>query len=197
MGYSVEGDYFEGCNCTVSCPCIYTSPAINDTCEVFLAWHIRQGQKDGVDLRDLNVALAVYSPKQMTDGGWNVALYLDDHATAEQAAALRAIFSGQVGGHLAAVAPLIGKVSGVSSAPITFELATGKRGVHVGDVLRVEVDELTGGDGTNPIVITNAPFSAVAQPMRQGRTREIWYRDAWHSDAAGTNGFITDFRYEA
>lgn len=197
MGYSVEGDYFEGCNCTVSCPCIYTSPATNDTCEVFFAWHIKQGQKDGVDLRGLNVALAVYSPKQMTDGGWNVALYLDDHASAEQAAALGAIFSGQAGGHLAAVAPLIGKVSGVSSAPITFERANGKHGVRVGDVLRVEVDELTGGDGQNPIVITNAPFGAVTQPLRQGRAREIRYRDAWQSDSAGTNGFITDFRYEA
>ena len=26
MGYSVEGDYFETCGCTVSCQCVYLSP---------------------------------------------------------------------------------------------------------------------------------------------------------------------------
>src|SRR5438132_1533045 len=68
MSYSVEGDYFETCNCTVACQCIMLSPATNDSCQAFFAWHITRGKKDGVDLSGLNVAFALYSPKQMTDG---------------------------------------------------------------------------------------------------------------------------------
>ena len=118
VGYRVEGDYFEACNCDVSCNCIYLGPATKESCEAFLAWHIRRGENDGVDLAGLNVALAVRSSKQMTEGGWKVALYLDARAKPEQAKALGAIFSGQAGGYLANVAPLIGEVTGVHNATI-------------------------------------------------------------------------------
>ncbi len=81
MSFSVEGDYFETCTCDISCPCIWLQPANKETCDVILAWHVTKGAKDGVDLSDLNAVLAVHSPKQMTDGGWKLALYLDDRAT--------------------------------------------------------------------------------------------------------------------
>ena len=84
MGFAVKGDYFETCTCDVSCPCIWNGPATQDHCDVFLAWHITEGEKDGVDLSGMNAVLTVHAPKQMTDGNWKVALYLDDRATAEQ-----------------------------------------------------------------------------------------------------------------
>lgn len=98
MPYRVEGEYFESCNCEVSCPCIFLGPATEDRCILFLAWRVTSGEKDGVDLSGLSAVLAVDSPKRMTDGGWRVALYLDERATPEQAEALRAIFSGRPGG---------------------------------------------------------------------------------------------------
>ena len=109
--FSVEGKYFEACNCEVSCACIWLGPATEDACDVFFAWHITQGEKDGVDLSGLNAALAVHTSKQMTDGNWRVALYLDDKADPGQAEALGAIFSGAAGGHLANLAPMIGEVT--------------------------------------------------------------------------------------
>ena len=105
MAFSVQGDYFETCSCDVSCPCIWLGPATQDACDLLLAWHVAQGNKDGVDLAGLNAVMAVHTPKQMTDGNWKVALYLDDRATPEQSEALGAVFSGAAGGHLAAVAP--------------------------------------------------------------------------------------------
>ena len=197
MSYSVEGDYFETCSCTVACQCIMLSPATKDFCQAFFAWHITRGKKDGVDLSGLNVAFALYSPKQMTDGGWKVALYLDERAKPDQAAALGAIFSGQAGGHLAAVVPLIGTVTGVTAAPITFEKTNGKRHVRVGKILEMDSEELTGMDGTNPIVITNPLLGAITQPLRQARASELRYADHWSFDADGTNGFVAEFRYEA
>ena len=196
MGYSIEGDYFEACSCSVSCPCIFLAPATQDGCDVFLAWHITRGRMDQVDLQELNVALAVHAPQQMTDGGWTVALYLDERATAGQLDALGKIFSGQAGGHLANLAPLIGSVSGVSAAPIVFDKVNGSRRVRVGDVLEVAAQESKGMDRESPIVISNAPLGAVPQPLRQARADAIRYDGAWKFVAEGTNSFITEFRYE-
>jgi len=69
VSFSVEGDYFEVCTCDVSCNCVWLGTATQDTCDVLLAWHVTNGNKDGVDLSGLNAVMAVHSPKRMTDGG--------------------------------------------------------------------------------------------------------------------------------
>ena len=197
MAYTVEGDYFEACNCRVSCPCIFLNPATNATCELFTAWHITRGMRDGVDLAGLNVALAVHSPQQMTDGGWRVALYLDDRANPEQASALGAIFSGQSGGHLANLAPLIGDVAAAGPARISFENQEGVHKVTVSGVLEMQGDELKGMDGQGPIVIANPLLGVVTQPVRQAKAVGIHYDGPWAVDVEGTNSFVAEFRYEA
>ena len=197
MTYKVEGDYFEACSCSVSCPCIFLNPGTADNCDVFFAWHIARGEKDSVKLDGLNVALAVHSPKLMTDGGWRVALYLDEKASQPQTGALTAIFAGQAGGHLAAVAPLIGEVTGVHKAAIVFAKDGLKRSIKVGDALDMAVGEITGMDGQRPIVISNAPLGAVAQPLRQAKAERIHYQGPWRFDSTGTNAFLAEFRYEA
>jgi len=196
MSFSVEGKYFEACSCEVSCPCIWLGPATEDTCDVFFAWHINKGSKDGVDLAGLNAALAVHTPKQMTDGNWKVALYLDDKAEPAQAEALGAIFSGQAGGHLANLAPLISEVTGVKSVPISFEESGGTRGVVVGDALTMRVEQVIGMDGQNPAVITNPLLGAITQPVTQAKSVEVTYHDAWEFQTSGRNSFITDFAYQ-
>jgi len=125
MSFRVAGDYFESCTCDVSCNCIFLGEATQDHCDVVIGWHITDGQRDQLDLRGLNAAMVIRSPKRMLDGNWQVAVYLDERATEKQTEALGAIFSGQAGGHLAALGPLIGKVAGVTSAPITFESQNG------------------------------------------------------------------------
>ena len=196
MSFAVKGDYFETCNCDVSCPCILLGPATQETCDVLFAWHVAEGQKDGVDLSGLNAVLAVHAPKQMTDGGWKVALYLDDRATPEQSEALGAIFSGGAGGHLAAVAPLVGEVVGVSPTSISFGRSGGALKATVGEVLSMESEEMVGGDGVNPPVISNAVLGAVPQPLRQAKASEVRYHDHWNAEFSDTNSFVSDFAYE-
>jgi hypothetical protein len=195
MTFAVEGDYFEACTCAVSCPCIFLSPATEDTCDLLFAWHNTVGELDGVDLAGLNVALAVRAPKQMTDGNWTAALYLDDRANNAQAGALAAIFSGQAGGHLANVAPLIGEVTGVEPAAITFERDGGTRRLTVGSFASAEVAEIVGMDGANPAVITNPLLGAIAQPVRQARSSTVHYDGAFSFSAEGRNSFIAEFAY--
>jgi hypothetical protein len=195
MSFHVSGDYFESCTCQVSCPCIFLAPATEDACDVLFAWHIRRGEMDDVGLDDLNVAMAVHSPKVMTEGGWMAALDVDERADPGQTKALAGIFSGQAGGHLANIAPLIGTVTGVHSAPIRFELDGGRRGVSVGDVLAMDVEELKGMDGVNPPLISNPLLGAVTQALRQAKSGTLAYNGDWIVSSGGTNGFITEFEY--
>lgn len=197
MSFVVEGDYFEVCNCDVSCNCVWRGPATQDVCDVLLAWHVAGGHKDGVDLSGLNAVMAVRSPRRMTDGGWRVALYLDDRASAEQAEALGAVFSGGAGGHLAALGPLIGEVAGVQPGTITFDKAGGSLHAEVAGTVTMSSDQVVGMDGQQPAVIANAPFGAVTQPVRQAQSRDASYHGYWTADFSGTNSFVTDFRYES
>lgn len=196
MSFSVAGDYFEVCSCDVSCNCVWLGQATRDDCDVLLAWHVSNGSKDGVDLSGLNAVMAVHSPKRMTDGGWKVALYLDDRASAEQSEALGAVFSGAAGGHLANLGPLIGEVAGVEPATIRFEKSDGSLHAEVAGTLSMSSEQVVGMDGQEPAVIANAPFGAVTQPVRQGTSGNVSYQGHWNMSFSGTNSFITDFRYE-
>src|SRR5215469_6541312 len=112
--WKISGSYFEACNCEVACPCVFLSPPTSGECTVLLAWHIDQGRFGQIELDGLNAELAARSPGHMMEVKWKVALYLDERANQSQQDALAQIFSGQAGGHLAGLAPLIGEVLGDS-----------------------------------------------------------------------------------
>jgi len=195
VAYRIEGDYFEACTCEASCPCIMLSPATEDTCDLVLAWHIRRGETEGVDLGGLDAVMAVRSPKVMTEGAWRVALYVDDRAAEPQRAALRDIFTGKSGGHIANVAALFGDAR-VLEAPIQFAAIDGRRTLRVGEVLDVEVEELTGMSGSGAPVIENPLLGAVTQPLRQARSKHLRYEGDFTFSTAGRNSFTSDFVYE-
>jgi hypothetical protein len=195
VSFSVEGDYFEVCNCDVSCNCVWRGDATQDTCDLLAAWHVTRGSNEGVDLSGLNAVMAVHSPKRMIDGGWKVALYLDDRASMEQAEALAAVFSGRAGGHLAVLGPLIDEVAGVNQAAITFDKSDGSLHADVAGTLSMDSDQMVGMNGQGPGVISNAPFGTVTQPVRQATAKNVSYRGQWSADFSGTNSFVTAFRY--
>ena len=53
-GWSVEGEYFEGCTCNPGCPCLFGSePTHNKTCKIAGVFHI---QKDRITVRYLPIS---------------------------------------------------------------------------------------------------------------------------------------------
>src|SRR5579859_4444307 len=123
MSWQVEGTYFENCNCDFACPCTVTTfaaPGTEERCQAVLAYHIERGNIDGVDVGGHSVAVVADAPPQMTDGNWRVGLLIDDKASKEQADKLAGVFSGQMGGPMAGLAPLIGEVLGIEQKPIEF-----------------------------------------------------------------------------
>ena len=196
--WKVDGSYFEACSCAVACPCVFTSPPTEGDCIALLAWHIDSGAYANVALDDLNVVLAAYAPGHMLEGKWQVALYLDERASAAQQDALGKIFSGQAGGHLANVMPLIGTVLGVKSVPIEYKAEGRERSMRIPTVATMEVEALAGQDGAE-VTISNHPFTAVpGYPAVVAKSKAAKYQDYGLSlEVSERNGFYSRFTYQA
>lgn len=111
-------------------------------------------------LGGLNVAQALYSPGHMLETKWQLALYLDETASEGQKNALTQIFTGQAGGHLSNLGPLIGEVLGITSAPIEYGANGKKRSLKIGDVGETEVEAIQDPNGAD-VIINNAPLGLV------------------------------------
>jgi len=144
MAWALEGTYFENCNCEWVCPCTVsslTAPATQDRCQVVLVYHVDRGDVDGVDVGGLSVAVVADTPRMMTDGSWNLGLIVDERASQQQADALAGVFSGQLGGPMAALAPLVGNILGIERAPIEYSDDGLRHSASIGDGVAVEVED--------------------------------------------------------
>lgn len=153
MSWTVEGTYFETCNCTFACPCTVTSfasPGTEDRCRVILTYHVTKGTVDGVDVSGHTVAVVADAPARMMDGNWRVGLLIDDKASKEQTDKLAGVFSGQMGGPMASLAPLIGEVLGIEQKPIDFTESGHKHHVKIGSDISVDVEDHTPEGMTEP-----------------------------------------------
>ena len=196
--WKVDGTYFEACNCAAACPCVFTSAPTEGECTVVLAWHIDKGNFGAATLNGLNVALLAHAPGHMLQTKWQVALYLDERANADQQKALGAIFSGQAGGHLAALAPLIGEVLGVKPVPIEFSASGKQRSLRIPKIAEADIEALEGQGGAL-VTIENHPFTAVpGQPAVVSTSKRLKVSDYGISlDLSGKNGFYSAFAYQS
>ena len=144
--WQVSGEYFETCNCDFLCPCISSNMAAKPThgdCKVALAFHVNQGRFGDVKLDGLDFVVVAMTPGPMIEGAWTVGLILDDKADEKQREALTGIASGQAGGPMSALGPLIGNFAGVEVKPIRFEQNGMKRSVSIPGLLEQSVEAVT------------------------------------------------------
>ena len=196
--WKVNGTYFEACNCAAACPCVFLSAPTQGQCTVIVAWHIDQGSFGGAGLNGLNVALLAHSPGHMLQTKWKVALYLDERASAYQQKALGGIFSGQAGGHLAALTPLIGEVMGVKAVPIQYTENGKQRSLRIPKIMEADIEALEGQGGAL-VTIENHPFTPVpGQPAVVSTSKRLHVNDHGISlDISGKNGFYSAFAYQS
>ena len=173
MAWRLEGAYTENCNCEVVCPCVasaFAAPATYDRCTAVFAWHIESGEVDGTDVSDLSVVLVLDTPRQMSEGNWRVGMFMDDRASEEQAEKLGGIFSGQMGGPLANLVPLISENLGMEVASIEHIDDGLRHRVRVGDAIDVEIEDLVSPldpDGPLPkLTQTRHPANSDMTPAR-------------------------------
>ena len=144
MSWSIEGTYFETCSCELMCPCNFSFDhgATYDYCRVTLVFDIREGEVEGTDVGGRTLAVVAETPKVMTEGNWRLGMFVDDGASDEQVQKLSAVFSGQVGGPMAGLAPLIGEVLGVERAPIEVVEEGLSHSVRIGEAIDFEVEDI-------------------------------------------------------
>ena len=124
MGFEISGRYYENCSCDAVCPCTWSNlsrPATRDDCRASLAFRVERGTIDDVDVSGRTLVLAIRRRSMMVDGNWQAGLLFDADTTDEQMDVLTKVFTGQLGGPMAGLAPLISEVLGAERAPIDLE----------------------------------------------------------------------------
>jgi hypothetical protein len=144
MSWNVRGSYAETCSCELMCPCNLSMDhgATYDFCRATLVFDIQEGEIEGTDVGGLKVAAIADTPKVMTDGNWRLGVFIDEQATEEQGEKLVQVFTGQLGGPMAALGPLVGEMLGVERARIDFEDDGLRHSVRVGEAIDFEIEDI-------------------------------------------------------
>jgi hypothetical protein len=90
----------------------------------------------------VKLAVIIDTPKVMTDGNWKLGLFVDEGASDEQADKVVKVYSGQLGGPMAALAPLVGEMLGVERVPIAMEDDGLRHSVRAGDAIDFEIEDI-------------------------------------------------------
>jgi hypothetical protein len=191
MSWSLKGNYVETCSCDLICPCSasLTLGASYDYCRIVLAFDITEGEIEGTDVAGLKIAAIADTPKVMTDGNWKIGVFVDANASDEQADKLVAVFSGQKGGPMAGVVPLIGEMLGVEKAPIEIRHDGLSHSVRIGDAVDFEIEDIVpfGIETGEPVKLT-AMFHLAGSTLNVAETKRSKI-SAFGIEYEGKSGF--------
>jgi hypothetical protein len=132
-----------------------TARATLDRCRALLAYHVADGDVDGLDVSGLTFALFLDTPPVMSEGDWRVGVYLDQAATDEQADKLMEVIGGRAGGPPAMLAPLIGELLGVERLPIDYSDDGRTHRIRIGDAADLTVEDFLAADPNEAVRLTN------------------------------------------
>jgi hypothetical protein len=119
----------------------------------------------------------------MHEGNWKLGVLMDESASDDQAEKLGQVFSGQIGGPMEALGPLVSEQLGVERVPMEFSSENGHHKLTLGDKGSVEVDDVVpfGSESGEPAKLTDVFHPA-------GTTLTV----AKATDASGVQAFGLD-----
>ncbi len=204
MNWKMKADVILSCNCDLFCPCVVSLGKARPSHGVCHSWwgiHIKEGHCGDEKLDGLCVGILLDVPGKMGDGGWTVALYIDERANDTAFDHLRRIFTGQAGGSLGILSLLVAEVLDARRAAIDFVdtpegwKMTANDGGKVADC---EIKRLPGRRDGEDVVIRNSQYwvspdvtVAIGGKSRVRAFGRVWdfsgqsaeYADVvWHSD---------------
>jgi hypothetical protein len=199
MTWHMTGQMLEACSCKMLCPCAL-GPAEPDQgwCAGALVFEIQQGQADGVSLDRATVVLVVNLPGDFLGGNGTARLYIDEAASAEQHRELEAIFTGQRGGPLAAVAALFTQWLPTQAVRITRQEGDNPS-LAIGRVGQLTWQRLTTQDGRQT-TLQNAPVLGAIGIESSALARSEgsqWSDPEMRQWQSGGNGTISPFTMRA
>lgn len=174
MSWNLRGSYAETCSCELMCPCNLSMDhgATYDYCRATLVFDIREGTVEGTDIAGCKVCVIIDTPKVMTEGNWKVGVYIGEQADDAQFDKLVQVFSGQLGGPMAGVAPLIGEMLGAERAAIEMHEDGLRHSVRVGDAIDFEIEDIVPfGVETGQPVKFSGMFHPVASDLTMAEAK--------------------------
>jgi hypothetical protein len=174
-----------------------TATPTEGDCKAAVGMRIEKGQKDGVKLDGLSFVVMLFSPGPMANGNIKVGLIIDEAANDAQVQAITAIATGQAGGPMEALAPLVGQVAGVERRPITFSANGLTRGMRAGDLLDQECEGLPGANPDEPQYIDNVPHPVNTRLAMAKATRSKMnaFGMQWDDSTGKRNGHFAPFSW--
>jgi hypothetical protein len=201
MAWALEGRYVENCSCDAICPCTWSNlalPATREDCRAVLAFQVERGTVEDVDVAGRTVVLVANSPRMMAEGHWRVGLIFDGDTTDEQMAGLSKVFTGEVGGPFAALAPLITEVLGTERAPVRLEEDADGWHLRVGDDSEFRGTAARGPEGADAVTLTGIvvhPAGPTLTVTPGDGVRSSLFGIDWSGD--GRSGFAAPFSWAA
>jgi hypothetical protein len=153
----------EACNCSPGCNCQFTGFPDKGNCEALIGGEVKEGTYGKVSLAGVRYVIAFIYPKAIHEGGGNVALFIDERASREQADAIAAILSGSAGGMpFEALAGTFASVDGPIRAPIEMTVDGTRSQFRIPGVLQLVQtplkDAVSGQEKAVQIVYPNGGF---------------------------------------
>lgn len=164
--WQITGQYLEACSCDSVCPCPTSGLAARPTkgsCDAGLVFQVERGQYGDTRLDGLSFAVLLHTPGPMIQGNWTVGVVVDERGSAQQREALTAIASGQAGGPMAALGPLVGRVGGVEAKPITIQRAGMRHSASIPGLLDIAIEGIAGANTGEPIYLDNVGHPAASR----------------------------------
>jgi hypothetical protein len=201
--WQLSGDYFETCSCDYLCPCLPTNLAGQPTkghCNFAMVFHIEQGHYGDQTLDGLNFAVVGHTPAVMSQGNWSVGLILDERANAAQQQALTTIASGQAGGPMAPLGPLIGTFLGTMTHAIQFQKNGLQRSVSIPGVLEQAVTGVSSAaNPSEPMYLDNTLHPANTRLALAQATASHLHAFGldWDDISGQNNGHFAPFQWRS
>lgn len=142
MAWRLKAKYYEACNCAYGCPCNMNGFPTHGFCEGTVAFHVTEGERDGVDLTGVKVALGVKWPGAIHEGNGVMAAFIDGNE--EQRDSVVAILTAQDPGlPWEILAATVSEIHGPFFEPIEITDDDTDSQLRVGDKLEVKMASFT------------------------------------------------------
>jgi hypothetical protein len=198
MGYQLEGRLLEVCTCKTLCPCWVGEDPDFGTCDGLLAWNIDKGNVEGKDVSGHAIILLCHIPGNILKGNWNVRIYVDDRATSEQRDALVNVWTGKLGGPVADLAKLVGKVDSIEQVPVTFDVKGVEGVIKVGSVIDAGLAPFQGATGQTTALYDTVFTTIPGSPAYVGKSRHYKVNaPGFNIDLKNHNAVQGSFRFLA
>jgi hypothetical protein len=199
VGWRIEGDYFESCNCEAICPCrtvggMSGGRSTYGICFGVLSWLVGKGEADGVSLDGLGTAFAIRYSDDEPGSPWTFVVYVDERGSEQQRTALAEIFTGRRGGEPILKLPWVRKPSelvDVRPAAIDLRFENGDYRLRVGSAIELEASRAFDTDERVSCVIPGHHIAG----REHYADRLTVDDDPFSWDLEGNCAFVSTFAY--